>query len=164
MPMKSPVVLLCAALLVASCRPARDNDEQAALRIWEGMGIATLRIERQDGGADRLEVRVADEWAERAQGMQFLSAARIRAYPIWFIFPAPTNVGWHMQNVRAPLDIAWVDEDGRVTKVQRMEPEKDGYAADLPARYALEVAAGEAERLGIQRGTRLFLPNDARKP
>jgi uncharacterized membrane protein (UPF0127 family) len=163
MPMKSPVVLLCAALLFASCRAAPDTDEKAALRLWEGMGSATLRIERPDGGADRLEVRVADEWAERAQGMQFLSAATIRAYPIWFVFPAPTSVGWHMQNVRAPLDIAWVDEDGRVTKVQRMEPEKDGYAADLPARYALEVAAGEAERLGIKRGTRLSVISDGHR-
>lgn len=104
-----------------------------------------------------LTVRIADEADERAQGMQHLPARVVRDHPIWFVFAEPRRVGWHMQNVRAPLDIAYVDATGTVIGVQRMTPDTSGYGINAPIAAALEVAAGEAERLGITPGTRLRL-------
>ena len=128
---------------------------------WQSMTTGTLRITppgAEPGAApQRLGVRIADDSAERAQGMQHLPARVVRDNPIWFVFPEPRRVGWHMRNVRTALDIAYVDASGTVIGVERMTPETSGYGSDAAIAAALEVAAGQAERLGIAPGTRLEL-------
>ena len=127
---------------------------------WQSMNTAELAIEPLAplaGGPDTLSVRVAETAAQRAQGMQHLPARLIRDHPIWFVFEEPRQVSWHMRNVRLALDIAYVDREGRVIAMERMEPETRGYGLAEPIAAALELAAGEAQRLGIQPGTRLTL-------
>ena len=124
-------------------------------QAWRSMEIAELRITPPDGPTQRLAVRVADDRAERAQGMQHLPAQVIREQPIWFVFDEPRRVGWHMRNVRLALDIAYVDAEGKVIGVERMTPETGGYGHEQPIAAALEVAAGQAKRLGIRKGTQL---------
>ncbi len=121
---------------------------------WQSMTVGELRIE---GSSTYLNVRIADEPAERAQGMQHLPARVVRDHPIWFVFDTPRRTGWHMQNVKIPLDIIYVDETGTVIGMQRMEPNTSGYGINAPITAALEVAAGQAEALGIREGTRLTL-------
>ena len=133
------------------------SDRPAA---WQSMTEGTVLIERGSGsGADtnptRLPVRIADDASERGQGMQDLPPAVIREHPIWFEFPAPRRTGWHMRNVRLALDIAYIDASGEVLAVERMSPGGSGYGISQPIAAALELAAGEAERLGIEPGTRL---------
>ena len=151
--------ILCVGITsLSGDRPfAAETPAQAALRIWQGMETAVLRVERPDGSTQPLNVRVADDLAERRQGMQYLPATTIQAHPIWFVFPEPTTSGWHMTNVAAALDIVWADSRGYVVKVERMEPAQTGYVSAPQARFALEMAAGEARRLRIQPGTRLSL-------
>ncbi len=131
---------------------------------WESMTTGTVLITPSGGEqappTRRLAVRIADDSAERAQGMQHLPARVVRDHPIWFVFPEPRRVGWHMQNVRAPLDIAYVDADGVVIGVERMTPGGSGYGISAEIAAALEVAAGQAERLGITPGTRLTLQRE----
>jgi uncharacterized protein len=156
-------VLLLVGLFSADAAIAAETSEQRGISVWQAMHTATLRVERPDASVSFLNVRVADDAAEREQGMQYLSPAVIRSNPIWFVFPEPLAIGWHMQNVRLALDIAWVDTDGRVVDVQRMTPSQHATSVGPPARYALEVAAGEARRLGIQPGARLSLITDKDK-
>lgn len=134
--------------------------ENNVSQTWRSMHSAEVRIEKSDSDTRHLPVRVADDSAERAQGMQHLPAHIVRDNPIWFVFPEPRRVGWHMRNVRVALDIAYVDETGRVIEVERMTPDSSGYGIDAPIAAALEVAAGQAKRLGIERGTRLMLQGD----
>lgn len=133
---------------------AAQFDSPAA---WQAMEGGVLRITPEDGEPRELPVRVADDARERAQGMQNVPASAVRRHPIWFVFPEPRVTGWHMNNVRLALDIAFVNAEGEVIGVQRMEPERSGYGIDEPIAAALEVAAGQAERLGIEEGTRLEL-------
>jgi uncharacterized protein len=150
------LVVLLGALPVKSLFAA-ETQEQAAVRAWQTMTVATVCVGRPDGSTQPLQARVADDPAKRAQGMQFLPPSAVHVHPLWFVFPEPMVAGWHMANVRMPLDIAWVDADGWVVEVQRMEPGRAGYGARVPIRYALELAAGEAGRLGIRPGARLSL-------
>ena len=133
---------------------------------WQSMETGELRIEpatsepaagaaSASGEARYLSVRIADEPAERAQGMQHLPASIVRDHPIWFVFERPQRTGWHMRNVRIALDIIYVDEAGTVIGIERMEPEGSGYGINAPIAAALEVAAGQAERLGITPGARI---------
>ncbi len=127
---------------------------------WQSMATGELKIEPAAGsGFDQaiyLPVRIADEPAERAQGMQHLPARVVRDHPIWFVFDRPQRTGWHMRNVRIALDIIYVDTAGTVIGIERMEPEQTGYGINAPIAAALEVAAGQAEQLGITPGARII--------
>lgn len=133
------------------------DDHAEGPQAWRSMATAELRITPPDAPTQRLKVRVADDRAERAQGMQHLPAQVIRDQPIWFVFAEPRQVGWHMRNVRLALDIAYVDAEGQVIGVERMAPDGGGYGHEQPIAAALEVAAGQAKRLGIREGTQLAI-------
>lgn len=135
--------------------PAAETPAERSRAVWESMPQATLRITGVDGETRKLAVRVADNPATRAQGMQRLSADTIREHPIWFVFDPPRRAGWHMNNVELALDILYVDADGRVIGRERMEPGGSGYGLDEPIAGALEVAAGQADRYGLERGARI---------
>ncbi|MGD8429493.1 MAG: DUF192 domain-containing protein [Ectothiorhodospiraceae bacterium] len=150
-------VFLAGGLLLWGQLFSAETPQQRALRIWNGMEVGMLSIESPDGGHREIEVRIADTSAERAQGMQYIPPPQIRRFPIWFVFQETRTVGWHMENVRLPLEIAWVSANGRVVGVGRMEPGGTGYGTAEPIRYALETAAGNAQRLGIEPGARLRL-------
>lgn len=150
-------ILLGNAGLMGDSAGAR-SESGAAERptAWQSMADGEVIIEpTTDAESRRIRVRIADEASERAQGMQHLPPEVIRATPIWFEFPVPRRTSWHMRNVRAALDIAYVDDNGRVIGIERMTPGGSGYGSDAAIAAALELAAGEAERLGIQVGTRL---------
>lgn len=141
------VAALLAGLLVAA-GPVRSDSAEDWVRSLEHVRL----VIRSEGEARTLTARLADEPGERARGMQHLAPETIRANPIWFVFDSPQRTGWHMRNVRLALDIAYVNADGRVLAVERMEPGGSGYGIDRPIRYALEVAAGRAEALGLRPG------------
>ncbi|MCS4504124.1 hypothetical protein KBTX_00223 [wastewater metagenome] len=132
-----------------------DDPESRGLAVWRGMEQARVIL---PGDAGALTVRVADEGDERAQGMQYVPAPEIRRNPIWFSYPASRVTHWHMHNVALPLDIVWMDADGRILEIARMEPGRDGYRSPPGVRHALELAAGTARRLGLEVGDRLTPP------
>ncbi|WP_435103685.1 DUF192 domain-containing protein [Arhodomonas sp. AD133] len=142
-------------LLFGRWGPAEEGARAQGLAIWRGMEKALVEV---PGRPAPLEVRVADDSDERAQGMQHLPATEVRANPIWFRFPEARVTHWHMRNVALALDIAWLDASGRVLAVARMEPGETGYRSPPDVRHALELAAGMAERLGIRPGVSVSPP------
>ena len=168
-----PLIIILFALGIALLSHTWRSDASNTSELpeaWHSMTTAEVQLVPPDrlgvGGAPAdtaastprwLSVRVADEPHERAQGMQHLPARVVRDHPIWFSFPTPRRVGWHMRNVRIPLDMAYIAADGTVIAVERMVPNGTGYGINEAIAAALEVAAGEAERLGIRPGTRLTL-------
>jgi len=153
------ILLGDAWLFGGRAEPAEQPDMAGRPAAWQSMdaGDVAIRPATQSDPSRRLEVRIADAPDERAQGMQHLPPAVIREHPIWFVFAPPRRVGWHMQNVELALDIAYVNADGAVIGVERMMPGGSGYGTDAAIAAALELAAGQAERLGIEPGVRLQL-------
>lgn len=83
-----------------------------------------------------------------------------------FVFPAPTVLSFVMRDCRTDIDIAYLDDRGRVLTTYTMinEPRRPGesdwdyedrltrYSSRFPARFAVEVAPGTFERLGVRTG------------
>jgi len=74
-----------------------------------------------------------------------------------FVYPSPQVMEFCMRQCLVPLDIAFLGADRRVLKTYTMpvEPygfEKEAYSSELPAQYALEVAAGELAKAGVKPG------------
>jgi uncharacterized membrane protein (UPF0127 family) len=108
-----------------------------------------------------LILEVASSPPKRALGLMFREEIPVGS-GMFFRFEAEGLHPIWMFNCEAPLDIAWLDEQLTVVHVQenappcRAEP-CDSYSSTAPARYVIEVAAGEASTAGIEPGARIRL-------
>ena len=108
-------------------------------------------------GGERYSVEIADDEAERARGLMFRD--RMEAgHGMLFIHEQQGPQAYWMKNTRIPLDILYFDDDRTLVSPQRDGPpcplgnRCPSYASDAPARYVLELNAGEAARLQLQDG------------
>ena len=108
----------------------------------------------------RYSVEVADDDAERARGLMFRDTlADDRG--MLFIHEVQQPLAYWMKNTRIALDILYFDDARRLVSQQRGVPPCSlgdacpSYPSGAPARYVLELNAGQAERLGLQDGAEL---------
>ena len=103
----------------------------------------------------RYAVEVADDDAERARGLMFreeLPADR----GMLFLHEREEPLAYWMKNTKIPLDILYFDSQRRLVSQQRDVPPcslGDGcppYPSSGPARYVLELNAGQAARIALQ--------------
>jgi len=113
-------------------------------------------------GGERYAVEIADTDAERARGLMFRDELA-QGTGMLFIHDAEEPQAYWMKNTRIPLDILYFDDGRRlVTQRRNVPPCSAGdacpsYPSNKPARYVLELNAGEAERLKLQDGAELGL-------
>lgn len=75
-----------------------------------------------------------------------------------FIFPDITPRAFWMMHTLIPLDMLFIDADGRIINIQDNAPPCEPprrcptYNSAAPAKYVLEIAGGRARALGIQAG------------
>jgi uncharacterized protein len=109
---------------------------------------------------ERFTVEVADDDAERARGLMFRDAMDDSSGML-FLHDREEPLAYWMKNTRIPLDILYFDSARRLVAQQRDVPPcaaGDGcpsYPSRKPARYVLELNAGQAARLGLQDGEEL---------
>jgi len=111
-------------------------------------------------GGQRYTVEIADDDAERARGLMFRDGLPID-HGMLFIHDSEEPQAYWMKNTRIALDILYFDNRRRLVAQQRDVPPcslGDGcppYPSNAPARFVLELNAGEAARLKLQDGTEL---------
>lgn len=113
-------------------------------------------------GAARYTVEIADDDAERARGLMFREHLAADAGML-FIHEREAPRSYWMMNTRIPLDILYFDDERRLVAQRRDTPpcppgtRCPSYPSGVPARYVLELNAGEAARLGLDPGALLQL-------
>ena len=76
-----------------------------------------------------------------------------------FVFDQDRYLSFWMRNTIIPLDIAYIRSDGTIVKTYTMEPlNEEGYPSVEPARFALEVRAGQFAQKGIRMGDHVEIP------
>jgi uncharacterized membrane protein (UPF0127 family) len=107
-----------------------------------------------------LRVKTAETGERQAAGFQCATPEEIRRYLILFDFGKEILTQFHMQNVPAALDIAFVKDDGRIFAISKMDPSPTELYGPLgPFRYAIEAHAGFFASQGIRQGeARLVIP------
>ena len=76
-----------------------------------------------------------------------------------FAFDEDRYLSFWMRNTIIPLDIAYIRSDGTIVKTYTMEPlNEEGYPSVEPARFALEVRAGQFAQHGIGMGDHVEIP------
>ena len=114
---------------------------------------------RGDWGQARFSVEVADDPAERSQGL--MDRERMaRSAGMLFVYYSPQRVAFWMRNTLIPLDMIFIDATGTVARIHENAVPLDETA--IPGgdaiQYVLEINAGLSSRLGIDAGTVLRHP------
>lgn len=98
-------------------------------------------------GGDSLEVWVADDAAERSQGLMGVSDLPDEIDGMLFTYGSASLASYHMRDTLIPLDIWWFDETGELIGNAEMEPCLDvsctSYRSPGPVRWVMETPAGE---------------------
>ncbi len=108
----------------------------------------------------RFTVELADDDAERARGLMFRDAMT-EDRGMLFVHDTQEPQAYWMKNTRIALDILYFDNDRKLVAQQRDVPPCSlgdacpSYPSNAPARYVLELNAGQAEKLKLQDGATL---------
>lgn len=108
----------------------------------------------------RYAVEVAVSEDERARGLMFRDALAAD-HGMLFIHDSQEPLAYWMKNTHIPLDILFFDNARVLVAQQRDVPPCTlgdacpPYPSNAPARYVLELNAGQAAQLDLHDGTRL---------
>lgn len=121
--------------------------------------LEALSIVGQGGQAQRFQVEVARNDADRAQGLMFRRSMPAD-HGMLFDFGRVEPVSMWMQNTYLPLDMLFIRRDGTIARIAaNTEPLSTRTIPSGEAVLAvLELNAGTAARLGIKPGDRIEHP------
>lgn len=116
-------------------------------------------------GAVAFQVELADDEAERAQGLMFRKSLAPGSGML-FIYDSPRTVSFWMLNTYIPLDLVFLDQSGVIRHIHRNARPLDktpipGAAVGDPRperQMILEIGGGEADRLGLSVGQPMAHP------
>jgi hypothetical protein len=110
-------------------------------------------------GPHRFRVELAETPEQMTQGLMFRTSLAPDAGML-FDYQQPTAATMWMRNTLIPLDMLFVDGQGRIVNIhERAVPQSlDVIAAAAPVRAVIELNGGTAARLGIEPGDRVVHP------
>lgn len=123
---------------------------------WAAPRLEAVEIVTGRGRA-RFEVEIAVTPAEQARGLMFRkSLAPDRG--MLFIYKRPQPAAYWMRNTLIPLDIIYIQADGRILSIVRNARPHDEtpLPSGGPVLGVLEIAGGRAAQLGVLPGDRVL--------
>ncbi len=120
---------------------------------------APLSILTPDARQHRLQVWVADTDAHRQQGLMFVKSLPDNGGML-FVFDQPRKIQMWMKNTLIPLDMLFIDANGRVDSiaVNTIPMSLDIIESKSAVLGVLELAGGATTRLGIRAGAIVMHP------
>lgn len=108
---------------------------------------------RTSDGFSTYSVEIADDAAERAQGLMFREEMA-PDHGMLFVYPSGRPVAFWMKNTPLPLDIIYINERGVICGiVPNTTPySEESIPSGCAAQTVLELNAGEAEAAGLRIG------------
>ncbi len=126
----------------------------------QGQSLPTESVTLQSPNGDSIviDVEVADDEEERRVGLMHRTSLQ-NGKGMVFIFNEPQDLSFWMKNTLISLDILYFDEVGnfvsRTTMSPCTTPQCPSYPSLGPARFALEVNAGETLTQEVDEGWKL---------
>ncbi len=126
--------------------------------------LRDLQVEELKVGANlehKLHTWVMDTEAKRQEGMMFLLGTDFTDLDAMvFAFKSAAPLNFWMKNTYVPLDIAYLDADGRIVKSYTMRALDiyTDYSSKSPAKYALEMKQGSLQKFDMTIGQKVEIP------
>jgi uncharacterized membrane protein (UPF0127 family) len=110
------------------------------------------------------QAEIADTPEKHARGLMFRTSLK-EGFGMLFVFPDDEVRSFWMKNTLIPLDMIFLNSDRQVVDLYSSVPPCradpcPSYTSALPARYVLEIAGGQAEKLHLEVGDKIFLAID----
>jgi uncharacterized membrane protein (UPF0127 family) len=112
----------------------------------------------------RVEVEVADSPGERRKGLMYRNELPIDEGML-FVYPEEGDRSFWMKNTYIPLDIIFVDRNGKIINIEEAHPQPNAsdrelkdYRSDEPAKYVVETNSSFTERKDVEEGDRVEIP------
>jgi uncharacterized membrane protein (UPF0127 family) len=105
-----------------------------------------------------INAQAAKTEAEREQGLSGKACLGTNQGML-FVFDKPAGYSFWMKDMKFSIDILWIGEDKKIVyEKDNLSPDTypNSFTNPTPAKYVLEIAAGQADRLGLQPGTQLY--------
>lgn len=145
-----PKTLFCAAFALSTAACATQTGDKAWAELHN----------------KRFNVEIADDDAERERGLMFRDAMEAD-HGMLFVHDSEEPQAYWMKNTHIPLDILYFDSNRKlVAQVRNVPPCSAGdmcpsYPSEVPAKYVLELNAGNADAMKLELGAPLKLSPDA---
>ncbi len=104
-----------------------------------------------------MQVEVASTKASREQGLSGRESMGDDE-GLLFVFETPGKYGFWMKDMKFPLDLIWISENGTVVDIERnLTPDSypKTFINEVDAMYVLEINGGLAQKFGLFLGTKV---------
>ncbi|MGE0115515.1 MAG: DUF192 domain-containing protein [Steroidobacteraceae bacterium] len=143
------LVVLCLSSLSCAAQPVAQDRLESLNRFPQGQ----LSILTPDARRHPFQIWIADNDAHREQGLMFVKSLPENTGML-FVFDRPQKIQMWMKNTLIPLDMVFIDADGRIDSIAvnttpmslRIIESKNAVLG------VLELAGGTTARLGIHAG------------
>ena len=155
--MKRGVLLALALSLAAGAASGAQPEAGSAAELDAAFSRAVITVEGRLA-CHRVGVWLALNAAQRARGLMHVSEMPDDRGML-FLYPGERRVSMWMKNTLIPLDMVFIRADGTVANVAaHTEPlSLESVYSRGPVSAVLELNAGAAARLGIERGRRVYV-------
>jgi uncharacterized membrane protein (UPF0127 family) len=121
-----------------------------------------LRTVKMPIGSKTYTIEIANAPDTREHGLMERDAMPAD-HGMIFVFPDVAERGFWMKHTRFPLEILYVDQNGRVVHWATMKPyDLTNIPSNEPAKYAIELNVGSIKDSGVKVGDVLSIPAEAR--
>lgn len=101
----------------------------------------------------KLHVEIADTPSKREKGLMHRKHIG-KNEGMLFKFPQKERLSFWMKNTLVPLDVAFIDDNGRIVQIESMKPMSlSPHSSSFPCRYALETNSGWFKSNGVKEGS-----------
>jgi len=138
--------------------PAKSEPPAEPVFVKEG----ELIFRSADGQKNltRLEIEIADDNYQRAQGLMFRKSMP-NTRGMLFTFETAEEQSFWMRNTYIPLDIVYINDKLEVVSIQKncATLNDTPLPSGKPAQYVVEINAGLSDKLGIKPGAKIAWVN-----
>lgn len=139
-------VIACLLLALAGC-----SGRPTAAQV--GLPVVTIQI-----GQRTYQCEVAANEDSRRTGLMHRKSMP-EDHGMIFVFKYEQVLYFWMKNTLIPLDILYLDRQGKVVAIRPLQPlDENSVGSKDPAQYAIELNAGQAAASGIKEGDVIKLP------
>ena len=162
--MRNKVIIVLAIILIvtAGYYTMSVRSDSRVTRAFGNMPVGTVEIANDLGEVVTLSVHIAETNDARQSGFRGVGTQVISDSAILYRYLRNTTVSHNTEKVRAPLDMAFFDENGEILNVVRAEADsstRHSAGARVQYRYILASGAGYLERnnISVEGGARLLV-------
>ena len=118
-----------------------------------GLPVTPMQI-----GSKTFQLEIAADSASREHGLMERDAMPAD-HGMIFVFDQPAEQSFWMHHTRFPLDIIFADQSDKIISIHTMKAyDESSTYSNGPAKYAIELAVGQATTAGVKPGDELHIP------